>query len=206
MDNICPRCGAQSSKRRFVGNFCAECYSERIKLEVPLAISIPKCRLCERVRLKEWILSGEKGIGDFVLSKVKGKYSSAKVDFGAENSSITFLVNEGGSSIELRRDFSLEFTGATCPDCSRKTGGYYEAIIQLRGKPEKIEKTVIKLGKRLDISKTEELKEGLDLYAISKEKTHIALSALRLSFTTSNKLFGLKEGQRIYRTTFCVRL
>ena len=206
MDNICPRCGAPSSKRKFVGSFCAECYSERIRLEAPSALSIPKCKLCKRVKLKGWTEPGEKNIGDFVLSKVRGKYSSAKVDFGTESPGITFLVNENGSFIELHRGFSLEFTGATCPDCSRKTGGYYEAIIQLRGEPKRIEKIAQKLEKRLDFSKTEELKEGLDLYAISKEKTHIALSALRLPFTTSNKLFGLREGKRIYRTTFCVRL
>ncbi len=205
MDRICPRCGTPGSKREFAGSFCVDCRSSMLKLDVPRAISIPKCKLCGKVKLKGgWFEQSEKRVGEFVLSLVKGKYSGARVK--TDPPEIAFTVNEGGSFLEVKRDFALDFPWATCTDCSRKTGGYFEAIIQLRGDEEKIRMFAEKLTKRLDITKIEELKEGLDLYAISKTKSAYALAKLGLKFTVSNKLFGLRDGPRIYRTTFCVRV
>lgn len=206
MDTICPKCGINSSKRKFIGNFCADCYSSMVKLDVPREISIPRCRMCGKIRTREWVRESGKAISDFILSKVKGGYSGARAETETNPPRITFVVEKDGSFIELQRAFSLEFPGAMCQDCSRKTGGYFEATIQLRGEPGKVERALRRLEKKLDFSKVEELKEGIDLYSISKKKTAEALSELKFPFTTSNKLFGLKEGQRVYRTTFCVRL
>lgn len=209
MDRICPKCGITSSKRGFVGDFCVDCYASRIELDVPRGIVVQRCHSCGRVRTKEWVWENEKNVQELVLSRCRGKYASARVRLEPEPH-ITFIVNASGSFVEIVRNFELKFENVTCPECSRKTSGYYEAIVQIRGDPEKIEKLGGRIARKLEkatsISKVEELKEGTDFYVVSKKAAAETLSELGFRFTTSNKLFGVKDGQRVYRTTFCVRV
>ena len=208
MDKLCPRCGSLSSQKKFVGDFFLDCFSSRIKLECPRKITVPLCASCGKIRAKDWVEMSERNLEEFILSKCKGDYANAR--FSLEpTSKIIFTFEGGGSSIELARDVELEFQKTNCQACSRRSSGYFEAIVQVRGEKEKIEKLAqriaIKLEKSTTISKTEEKKEGIDYYVVSKKTAGAVLSSLRLTFTVSNKLFGVKDGQRIYRTTFCVR-
>ena len=209
MDKICPRCGTTSSQRKFAGTFCVDCYSSRVKLEIPKKITLKQCRTCAKVWARRWIRPEDSAIAAFIISKCKGPFSNARVILG-ERPRLTFIVEVQGSFIELNREFELAFESVQCPVCSRLTGGYYEAIVQLRGEAERMprirKRLERKLGKKTAVSKVEELREGVDLYMVSKKETAEALSELGLTFTISNKLFGVRDGQRVYRTTFCVRL
>ncbi len=210
MDKVCPACGAKSSEKKFVGDFCTQCYSSRIPLEVPRVISVLQCTACGKIKDgKEWVHGNERNIEKQVLSKVRGKVSNARVELEPVPR-IVFLVDVGDSFLEVVRKFELRREGSVCTNCSRKTSGYFEAIVQLRGDFDTIGKTLGKLERKLEksttISRLEELREGVDLYVVSKKATGEALSELGLHFTTSNKLFGVRDGQRIYRTTFCVRV
>jgi nonsense-mediated mRNA decay protein 3 len=209
MDKLCPRCGSLSSQKKFVGDFCLDCFSSRIKLECPRKIAVPLCASCGKMRAKDWVEMSERSLEEFVLSKCKGGYTNARLSL-EPTQQVIFTFEGGDSSIELTRDVELEFQKTNCRICSRKTSGYFEAIVQIRGEKEKMEKLAERISRKLEksttISKTEELKEGIDYYVVSKKATGEVLSSLGLSFTTSNKLFGVKDGQRIYRTTFCVRV
>ncbi len=210
MDKVCPGCGVESSKKKFAGEFCIDCFSARVKLEVPRVATITQCRSCGRIKEgNAWVAGNERNIEKFVLAKVKGKFSNARVELEPAPK-IIFLVDIGDSFVEIARNFELRRDGGTCTDCGRKAGGYFEAIIQLRGDFEKIARAQGKLERKLGggaaITRVEELREGVDLYVSSKKATGLALSELGLGFTTSNKLFGVRDGQRIYRTTFCVRV
>ncbi|MFH0818151.1 MAG: NMD3-related protein [Candidatus Micrarchaeota archaeon] len=210
MDKVCPGCGEISSRKKFAGDFCIDCYSSRIPLKVPRVVSIVECRFCGRIKDgKEWVPDNQKNVERLVLSETKGKFSNARVDLG-QTPKITFVFEIGDSFVEIVRNFELKRGGAMCANCSRKTSGYFEAIIQLRGESDKIAKAQDRIGKKLEkttvVSKVDELKEGVDLYVGSKKATALVLSDLGFHFTTSNKLFGVRDGQRIYRTTFCVRV
>ena len=210
MDKVCPCCGIGSSKKKFAGEFCIDCYSSRIKLDVPRVAAITQCRSCGRIKEgNAWVAGNERNIERLVLSKVKGKFSNARVEL-EPSPKIMFLVGVGDSFVEIARNFELKRDGGTCTECGRKAGGYFEAIIQLRGDFEKIARVQGKLERKLSgaasITRVEELREGVDLYAGSKKAAGLALSELGFHFTTSNKLFGVRDGQRIYRTTFCVRV
>jgi nonsense-mediated mRNA decay protein 3 len=210
MDKICPSCGAKSSEKKFAGDFCVDCYSERARLVVPRIVSALQCRSCGMIKAKGgWVLGDEKNIEKLVLSFIKGEYSNASVELEPVPR-IVFLLQAGDSFAQVEKNFEFKREGATCPDCGRKAGGYFEAIVQLRGKFEDIAVAQGKIEKKAEgrtfITKVDELKEGVDLYVASKKAVPGILSSLRVSFTTSNKLFGVRDGQRIYRTTFCVRV
>ncbi len=92
---------------------------------------------------------------------------------------------------------------------------YYEAILQLRPRDDKvlefIRKTV-KNKKGIFISRIDEVKTGLDIYISSQRFARSLGHRLRRSFdgkvTYSRKLFTVsrKTGKRVYRVTVLFRL
>jgi NMD protein affecting ribosome stability and mRNA decay len=97
-----------------------------------------------------------------------------------------------------------------CTDCGREGSQYFEAIIQLRGAPNRVEKMADVLSRKLQkttfIPKMEELKEGIDIYTGSRNDAIAALNAFSLGFLRTEKLAGQRQGRRLYRTTLLVRL
>lgn len=112
------------------------------------------------------------------------------------------LLREAGAQVR--------FVPQLCVDCSRRSGGYFEAIIQLRGSAENTAKARDELVERMErgsfVSKVEQLREGVDIYAGSRKEALAALREMRLKHTSAAKLFGVKDGRRVYRFTYCVRL
>ena len=56
------------------------------------------------------------------------------------------------------------------------------------------------------MSKYKELDEGIDIYVGSKKEASAALSILKRRPTISDTLYGVKDGRRVYRRTYCVRV
>lgn len=106
-------------------------------------------------------------------------------------------------TVRLKRKESL------CDACSQKFSGYYEGIIQVRGRyardPQFVDLLLKKLEKATFVQKVVELKEGIDIYYGDRAITRSILSAMKLKPKVSNKLYGVKDGQRVYRTTFLIR-
>lgn len=91
---------------------------------------------------------------------------------------------------------------------------YYEAILQLRPVSEKVLDFVLKkINARKDvfISKTVELKTGINLYLSSKKFAMALGKMLKKSFKAdiklSRSLFSIskKTGKRLWRVTVCAR-
>jgi nonsense-mediated mRNA decay protein 3 len=124
------------------------------------------------------------------------------------------------SVLEVRLRFE------TCDVCSRLAGGYYEAIIQLRGDSrlleegeiaqytEKIQNLLEQIrerGNRLAfIAKTVRLKEGVDFYLGSNKAARQIcqkiVEAHAATFTQSPKLVGRRDGVDVHRVTYSLRL
>ncbi|MFH1447715.1 MAG: NMD3-related protein [Candidatus Micrarchaeota archaeon] len=209
MDKLCPKCGSLSSQKKFIGVFCVDCHPSRLNLKYPQISDIPLCKSCGRVKARGWTEKNMKNIESFILSKCKGKFSEVRLLLEPKPQ-IVFVIEVDNSSIRISKDIEIRYRECLCPECTRTVSGYYEAIIQLRGDRGTIEKFQNRLLKKLErktsVPKIEEPKEGIDIYVVSKEKTLEVLSDFGKKFKTSNKLFGVKDGQRVYRTTFCVRL
>lgn len=211
MEKICPRCGALSSEIEFLGNFCSRCASSRVDIRTPASLEIKHCKHCDKILLNSWVSNTPHNLHGYILSKTKGVYSGATLaSADSEKAELVFVVDIAGGVAELKKSVKLSFHPTTCELCSRKHGGYYEAILQIRGQSDKVEKWVKKMSRELSrktfIVKYVEFKEGTDLFIGSREKLEETLAYYQLKSTKSAKLAGVKDGQRYYRVTYCVRV
>ncbi len=202
---VCPKCGRTSDEVEFIDAFCI--YDYPLNIKTPDRVELEQCTRCGRIRIRgEWTPYSEKKVADLVLSRCKGDFEEASYDMAYQTAS--FLVRKGSARVE--RKIPLDIRRTICPQCSRISGGYFEAIIQLRGDRAKAEKLAGTLLKRLEkktfVTRTEEKDEGLDLY-IGNSKAVVALMGeLGLKVLITKKLVGREEGKRLYRTTFLVRV
>jgi len=118
----------------------------------------------------------------------------------------------------------LELRRQVCPPCSRAAGGYYEAILQVRGlerlSTSRLESIAARLEGRLNHAKeqdrnffaarTERVKGGLDYYLSTiggaRNLARGLLAAYGGTSGESARLVGRKEGRNLYRVTLVVRL
>ncbi len=115
----------------------------------------------------------------------------------------------------------------TCPECSRRSGHFYTAILQLRGPEERIRGNARELRMRLAelwdavipearpewrraMSWREERPEGWDVFLTdtiaARGLAKLAKTRLDARVKESASLYGRKDGQDLYRVTFCLRI
>lgn len=213
MLRICPVCGRSSDQVRFIGTFCVEDFARRYRLELPRRIGLLVCRACGRVRTDRWEPPSWKAVEKVVRRGVKGRFDSMRLILpeGFEGSaSAVFIVEADGEFVEIPRGFELLKKSVLCEDDLRASSGYYEAIVQLRGEPARVgrmaEKLARLLRKKTFISKIEEQKSGVDLYVGSNDAVSEAVELLRLRDVQTRKLYGVKEGRRVFRVTHLIRV
>jgi len=120
----------------------------------------------------------------------------------------------------------VRLVSKSCPECSRKSGRYYTAIIQLRGGEDDRGERAGELRSRLEgiwdrllrearpdsrkaLSWVEELPEGWDCYFTetlpARSLAKLAKQRFGVPIKESSSLAGRKNGQELYRVTFCLR-
>ncbi len=137
-----------------------------------------------------------------------------------------FHVVFRGEPRDVEVPLTVQVVSRSCPECSRKSGRYYTAIVQLRGPSDRLRENPRTLRDRLEkywsrllrearpewrkaLSWQEERPEGWDCFftetlparAISK----LAKQKFGVSVKESASLFGRRHGQEVYRVTFCLR-
>ncbi|VVC04178.1 NMD3 family protein [Candidatus Burarchaeum australiense] len=211
MDIICPHCGAKSGEKKFVDNFCIDCFKRYIDVDTPAAVDILVCRHCDRVKLGKWQEKNANAMGEFILKQCNVHYDTAKAKVTEDGEcDVSFTIRAKGAIIEVSEHVGIKFVPTMCENCSRQSSGYFEAIIQLRGAGDAVEKMRDKMVAILEretfIPKIDESKRGPDIYVGSRQAASELIERLGLKPKISNKLHGVKDGQRIYRTTFSIRL
>jgi nonsense-mediated mRNA decay protein 3 len=203
MEKVCPKCGASSNDVTFNGSFCSTCFKSSNKpLSIPPKITIYFCRVCGMERFRKW---NEESVESSIISSLKDKkLGFPKIEILKDEVKIKYENYDDFISIKLLRKESI------CDNCMRKNSNYYEAIIQIRGdeytQNEEFVKGIINaLEKATFISNIVELKEGIDLYVGDKMVARSVLSSMRLKPKVTYTLYGVKDGQRVYRTTFLIR-
>lgn len=209
---FCFLCGKETEK--LIEGYCKECFEKEFQLvKVSKEIEIIKCNKCEKFQFKnkwvdeldEAIVKNVKKLGDDV--KVKVHVLNGKVHVYAKG----FIK---GHEKQETYHVDVKIKKIICKDCSRSGGGYYEAVLQLRGNTtddilELIEKTLEKSRNRKAFYKTKELKEGIDYYVGSKSVANKLAETLRKKGYKVKKTFKLitrKDGRNVYRTTISVRI
>lgn len=131
-----------------------------------------------------------------------------------------------GLEREVELPLRARVLGRTCPTCGRRSGRYYTAIVQLRGAEGTRSKHPRELRERLDavweelwkearpdwrkaVAWREELPEGWDVYfsetLAARSVARFAKQRYGIRIVESASLFGRKNGQEVYRVTFCLR-
>ncbi len=227
----CIICGA---KERLYANLCRECLiEERQLVKISDYVSRIVCQDCGNYRIgMVWVNSvdGAQATVDNNL-KVDSIVNTVITEFpefpdGSNEHDIelrTELLIED-TSIEIPLSFKLRTKFMICDVCSRKKGGYFEAIIQIRGDTRKISDSEIEAitmvllkateanqsDKMAFMTKEEKVKGGLDFYMGSAKFSSNIIRVLQNRYggkvTETTSLFGQKDGKDVYRYTFLLRL
>lgn len=228
MNSFCPKCGA--SEGNFIKGFCEKCFLEDHEIVfVPEKIEVDYCTKCEGILFKGKMSDQTPELlEEIIRSKIKvkdllnEKLSIELVPFGDDKSKaiITFSGEVDSQKISFQKETLLKPLNICCKDCSKLVGGYFEAILQVRGEKELTEKIIsfsekfLEKEKKFDrlakITKLEKDKHGFNAYLASKQ------AALKLAreiasrhnsrMTSSSKIVGRKAGRDVKRVTFCVRV
>ncbi|MDG6244331.1 MAG: NMD3-related protein [Methanolobus sp.] len=234
---ICPRCGNQTHKL-FEGR-CKSCFLENFVLaEIAQVLHAKICSGCEARYVKsKWVNYG--GLEDVVVHTAEDALfihaMAEDIEIYIEPRARTpylYRVHIVVDALVLDEMFHQELETEvrilreSCDMCSRISGGYFEAIIQVRatnripGDDEKQEcmaiindvlERMLNKGDRLAfISNSLDIREGTDLYlGSSNAARHICKeinSRMGGSFSESATLQGRKDGKDMYRITFSLRL
>ncbi len=216
---MCPKCGSLDSDKEFVGSFCVDCYTKHADVfELPHKPTLRMCRVCNRAVVgKDWEVFDENNLGEWIASKLKLKVPLAGIEVWQEDAKNGFTVhcklsfNSQGGKIVREAHFLVRTNMETCDNCHKRSGGYHEAIIQVRGEnKERIKRIAEKIVKIAEeesfVSGLEERKEGIDIQVGAKAAAKAALRKIGKTFTVTHKLVGMRQGKQLFRATFCMRV
>ena len=218
----CPNCGKDESAfdEPFIGAFCPDCFSsKKILFEVKQPLELEFCQKCGKARFTGvWEYPNSERLAMYLTGKIRSEYQFTVKPLGLTTPENNMLQIEVEISLELpqgstavkKTTRTVTLLPTQCVSCSQRSGGYFEAIIQLRGDAAKIARrtALIKamVGNESFVAKVEELKEGTDIYVGNFRTATDVLSKLKLTYTQANKLAGKKRGKDLYRRSYCVRL
>lgn len=228
---FCYLCGRITEK--LLEGKCAACFSKARGVKLPGKLEARVCGECLRyLRRGRWlasrgdleeavklavenaleeVLAGvEAAEKDYVLGEVMG--ASPKKRLVGYELRVTSVYE--GLEHSMVKKGRVEVSLALCDDCVRKRGGYYEAVLQLRGEvlegEARTELDSVLHEFRGFISGFREVKGGVDVYMISLGAARRAARALmdRLGgeMRESPRLVGRKNGRELYRVSISLRL
>ena len=138
---------------------------------------------------------------------------------------VTLELVVGGHQFQRQLMSTVRVRRASCTECSKQKGSYFEAIIQVRGDSRALDADGMEgiqriVHARIDairadarevfISRAERVKGGLDFYISTIQSARIVARELQELYSAeygeSPSLWGRKGGQEVHRVTFLVRL
>jgi nonsense-mediated mRNA decay protein 3 len=234
---FCVVCGA--TDRPLTDGVCAECAAGRVSLlEAPERAVVVICPHCGARRTgATWERAGSSPLltaEDLLpLLRIHPEVGVRRIRWEEVSATGTVRQLVGTADVRFRGlersaevRLSVRTEHQTCPECSRKSGRYYTAVLQLRGGLERTNEKSPALHARLDrawsellaesrsdwrkaVSWTEELPEGYDVFftqtLAARAVAKLAKQRYGVKVKESATLFGRKDGQDVYRVTLCLR-
>lgn len=240
MMQLCVECGAEVPK--LIGGCCPDCFVRKEPLLLaPEVLDVEVCAHCDARHVGAHWFDPDEGVP---LSHIREEALRSAVRVhplvraaGVEvaerpqdernfQHTVSLAGDVEGVPVADERRVLVRMRKSVCDRCSRMFGGYYAAIIQLRGtqrdaRAEEIKRAHKIIGDELDrlraagnrqafLTKSGPVPGGFDYYIGDIEAARVLakLVAQRLSATVQEtaKLAGRKEGEDIYRVTFLVRI
>ena len=234
---VCPECGNETEKT--VRNVCPECFGKRLNLfDLPQVLHARICPRCGAHYYKsKWedlgtpeevaVLTAEEhlSVADILENVSVGMHAHPRspyifdvsVDVEGDAEGVTYY-KDAKTEVRIKRE--------ACDMCSRRAGGYFEGILQIRANNRTITKeevtkclklveeamlSQLKKGDKLAfVTDTMTFKDGADVYIGSaKAGRHVCkhiIEELGGTVAESYTLAGMKDGREMYRTTFAMKL
>jgi len=209
IEHICPHCGVLEDKKPFVGEHCIDCTLKRERKSWPSEMELTRCPKCGNLwREREW----KKVAPSLITALIDEKMERAGLEghYNMEAQVWEGVFTSAGAKIPYRHPLKIAYKNMQCTTCERSSGNYHEAIIQLRGDPIRVERARKRLIRRIEqktfIAKVEPMHGGVDIFVGIKKDIEVILRREGHKFVRTEKLVGQREGQRLYRSTFLLRL
>jgi nonsense-mediated mRNA decay protein 3 len=211
MPKHCPLCNRSSDEAEFYGDFCRYCSEDKIRNSTPSRLSVERCKRCGRVRIKgRFMKPNRERLEEMLNSQIKDR--EIKLISYMDSSLLTLVTERTPEhAISAEKEISLIYKNSICEKCRKKSGSYYEAIVQLRGSRDRMEKLMLSIASYLEsrdefVAKVESIDNGFDMYISSKKCISDYIAARKLKPTVSYTLYGMKRGKKVYRNTYAIRI
>lgn len=213
MSKRCPTCGKTSDNIQFYGQFCKNCVEKTLSESLPINAEVILCKNCGKIRLQGKFVKDTGQNMQEVLQSIFKNYSIILIDYDVDNSTadVSFGKDKDGELINVEKKIELRFKKTLCENCNRRAGSYYEAVMQLRGNKERMERFIERVNKYFErrgefIAKVKEADKGYDVYLSNKKLASAYISSHNLESVNSYTLYGVKQGKKVYRHTYSIRL
>lgn len=221
-NKFCPRCGKETSE--LVEGLCEECFQKKSEIfVVPKKLEMNVCKHCGRYKEGG---SWKEGKLDNVLQNLakdslttERNLASKKIEIKkGTDYKIEITGTDKETGLEEKKKIEVDINYGTCDICAKISSGYFTTTLQIRGPEEKLERALEICEKTFDrkgnpedfISDVRDVKNGYDLYMSSNSLARKMVSRLRNKFKIEKKssktLYGERDGQRIYRSTYLARI
>lgn len=231
----CIECGAE---QEFLMSLCKECFTKRYHfISIPEYVDVTLCYFCNaRKGRKSWTDHANReeaitcAVEEALQAGKEAKYIKAdtKLEFldpfnGSAQIGVDFKVD--GKKLHEDASAAVRLSIGVCTNCSRRTGNYFEATLQVRssGRPmleserQEVTKTIMDFIEQegakdssVFVTKMDELKTGLDFFLSSTAAAKVLQRRLSKTYgaptTDAMKVVGRQEGKDVVRSTFLVRL
>lgn len=230
---FCVRCGKEDSE--LIDRLCYDCYIKSKNLaEIPQIITGKICRMCYAEWIdRKWIRLHDNvndAINDITLrflseeAKIDQNVKDYTIDLGDKwkdrngRSFVNVIIEGkvGNKGFKTEKTAELRINQVICDSCVKKKGGYYEAIIQLRGQGKlEDEKRALFESFFTDeiiqaLSDVIEVREGVNYYFINKSSAKKLISNLKslvkAEVTESFENERIKKGKRDAKLVISIRL
>ena len=211
---FCVKCGKEAIKGEVL---CEEHYLEKNKLFKIKDFELEICSNCNQAKTKEgWKRKSEE---EFVKNKVRENITTdynASFDIFLKKKGKDYSVKVKGEGKippgEMRKkeekNINVKVKRHLCPLCQKRRGGYYEAVIQARGKSkEEIMNDLDNFLKAGDVTKIVPVTGGYDIFIMKKAKAKRIAKQLKDKYKVkeSFKLAGVKKDKKLYRNYYSVK-
>jgi nonsense-mediated mRNA decay protein 3 len=231
----CVKCGKEG---KLIEHLCKSCFLEKnIIIKVPKVIKVTICNLCyARLKKSHWeeVSSDADAIQESVKDNIwyhdRIQNPQLKFDLKQHKTNILraiidFKAELNGFVISDKLETEVRINYSTCGRCSRISGSYFEAIIQVRAMNRHLDNIELENAKKIvemhisNASRTEknafltkiELNHGgIDFYIgssnLARQITRKLAKEVTGKIKESSSLVGRKEGKEVYRVTFLIRI
>jgi nonsense-mediated mRNA decay protein 3 len=210
----CPTCDRTSKDALFIGEFCEFCVTAKASKNFPTYAAVEYCKRCGRIKTNEGHVEFTKRALGAVLAKelCNSKCKIDVRDFGEKSAKVFVTVTIGDEDrVGFEKEIKLKTSHMICQDCYRKSSGYYEAVFQIRGEKEGVNAMMQKVKRFLEargafISKIDEHDTGIDVYVSDKAMMKTFFLYNKLKPKASYTLYSIKQGRKVYRDTYMLRI